>query len=393
MTVLRSFRYYNYRLHFTGQFVSLVGTWMQRVAISWLVYQVTGSAFLLGLITFLSLIPSLILSPYVGSFVDRHNAYKLVKITQFALMLQTGAMALLVWFKIYSMPWICFLSLMQGVITAFDTTSRQSMMGYLIPDRNDLPNAIALNSTAFNMARLVGPALAGVVLSTWGQDVCFLLNFVSFFAVLGCLHFMKLNVPEIVPAQQNIWVGLKEGYDYLKKTPGIASLIILLACSSLFVIPFTTMLPVIAKELFHGDATTFSWFESAGGFGALAGAIFMASLKPQQDTIKVAMISALVFAIGLTLLATSPALHAALACTMLATTGMMVQTSAINTFIQTHALPEMRGRAISYYIMAFQGILPLGSLLIGFAANKFGARLTLGVEGVLGLIIIAAYMV
>ncbi|PSK92715.1 MFS transporter [Taibaiella chishuiensis] len=393
MTMFRSFKYYNYRLHITGQFVSLIGTWMQRVAISWLVYRITGSAFLLGLVSFLSLIPSLVLSPYAGSFVDRHNKYRVVKATQLALMIQAGAMALLVWLKWYSIPAICLLSLAQGIIAAFDNTGRQSMMAEIVPEKEDLPNAIALNSSVFNAARLIGPAIAGVTLSTIGEEACFLINFLSFIVVLVCLFYMKLDKKTSEPHEQDVWSELRDGYQYLKAEPDQSSLIVLLACSSLVVIPFTTLLPVIAKQVFNGNAETFSWFESAGGLGAMAGAIYMAALKPGRNIAHITIVASFLFAIGLILLAFSPTLVIALICTMLATIGMMIQTSSINTYLQTHSLPEMRGRTVSYYLMAFQGMLPVGSLLVGFMAERWGLEYTLAFEGVAGIILIAAYQV
>ncbi len=393
MTMFRSFKYYNYRLHITGQFVSLIGTWMQRVAISWLVYRVTGSAFLLGLVSFLSLIPSLVLSPYAGSFVDRHNKYQVVKATQLALMIQAGAMALLVWLQWYSIPAICLLSLIQGIIAAFDNTGRQAMMAEIVPEKEDLPNAIALNSSVFNAARLIGPAIAGVTLSTIGEEACFLINFLSFIVVLVCLFYMKLDKSTTVPHEQDVWSELRDGYQYLKTEPDQSSLIVLLACSSLMVIPFTTLLPVIAKQVFNGNAETFSWFESAGGLGAMAGAIYMAALKPGRNIAHITIVASFLFAIGLILLAFSPTLVIALICTMLATIGMMIQTSSINTYLQTHSLPEMRGRTVSYYLMAFQGMLPVGSLLVGFMAERWGLEYTLAFEGVAGIVLIAAYQV
>jgi len=283
MSIFRSLRHYNYRLFFTGQAISLIGTWMQRVAISWLVYRLTGSAFLLGLITFLSLIPSLVLAPYAGSYVDRHNKYKILVITQVILMLQAGALALMIWFKVYDMFWIAALSLVQGLVNAFDVTARQSLMVNLIDDKEDLPNAIALNSSMFNAARLIGPALAGVILSTLGEDICFLINFVSFIAVLGCMVMMKLKLTEHKKSAENIWIDLKKGYDYLKASPDLASMVLMMAASSLLVIPFTTLLPVFAKDIFNGNATTFGWFESAAGFGAFFGAIYMATLRAGQN--------------------------------------------------------------------------------------------------------------
>lgn len=392
MSIFRSLKHYNYRLFFTGQAISLIGTWMQRVAISWLVYRLTGSAFLLGLITFLSLIPSLILAPYAGSYVDRHNKYKILIITQVILMLQAGALAVMIWFKVYDMFWIAALSLVQGLVNAFDVTARQSLMVNLIDDKEDLPNAIALNSSMFNAARLIGPALAGVILSTLGEDICFLINFVSFIAVLACMVMMKLKITEQAKSKENIWIDLKKGYDYLKSSPDLASMVLMMAGSSLLVIPFTTLLPVFAKDIFNGDATTFGWFESAAGFGAFFGAIYMATLKVNQNLQKIVIFSGVLLSASVIALALAPSLLLALICTGLAALGLMAQNSSINTYLQTHAEDNMRGRTLSYYIMAYQGVLPIGSLLMGYLAHQFGTQVIVAFEGIAGLIIVAAFL-
>ncbi|WP_129716279.1 MFS transporter [Pedobacter sp. SYP-B3415] len=389
--MFRSFKYYNYRLHFSGQALSLIGTWMQRVAISWLVYRVTGSAFMLGLVSFLGLIPSLILAPFAGAFADRNNKYKIVLWCQVAFMAQAGMLALLTFSGNYNMVLISILSLLQGIISTFETTGRQSLVAELVDDREDLPNALALNSSAFNAARLLGPALAGIVLSTFGENACFLINFLSFIPVITCLLFMKLRpyMPQVTTG--NAWEGLKEGFHYLERTRDISSLIVVLALSSLLVIPFSTLLPVFAKDIFHGDATTFSWFESAGGLGALIGAVYMARLKGAKNLPVIVIGANVIFALGVIFLSFSPSVWLALIFTSLACTGLMTQNAAINTYIQTHAAPEMRGRAISYYIMAFQGVLPVGTLLIATAAHFIGTQATVLFEGLTGLLIIGLY--
>lgn len=393
MSIFRSLKHYNFRLHFIGQSISLIGTWMQRVAISWLVYRITGSALLLGLVTFLSLIPSLVLSPFVGTFIDRHNKFLMVKITQIALMVQAGVLAAMVWLNYYNMAWIAVLSLIQGVINAFDTTARQSMMIDLVDDQEDLPNAIALNSSVFNVARLIGPAFAGIILSSFGEDVCFLINFLSFIAVICCLAMMKMNITVQEKSAENIWIDLRKGYDYLKESPDLLSLILVLGASSLLVIPFATMLPVFAKDIFHGDATTFSWFESAAGFGALIGAVYMAMLRPGKDLNTLTIVSGTIFAVSLIGLSVSSTLFFALVATALSGAGLMVQNSAINTYIQMHASSAMRARTLSYYIMAYQGILPIGSLLIGFLAHAMGVNMVVFLEGIAGILIVFAFMV
>lgn len=392
MYIFRAFKHRNYRLHFTGQAISLMGTWMQRIAVSWLVYRLTESALVLGLVSFVSLIPSLILSPFIGSFVDRHHKYRIVLITQFGLMLQAGALALLVFVGYYNVWWIGVLSFVQGVINTFDVTARQSLMVELVEDKEDLPNAIALNSSAFNAARMLGPAVGGILLSTYGEAVCFTVNFISFIAVIGSLLSMRLVQKPIVAKQESTWQGLKEGYRYLRQSPHLSSLILLLAASSLFIIPYTTLLPVIAREMFDGDATTFSWFESSAGLGAMAGAVYMATMRAGTNLRFRVMKASGLFAFGILLLSFATWLPLALLCIMFASMGMMVQNSSINTYIQTHAMPAFRARAISYYIMAFQGIFPIGSLFIGALAQRLGIHYTLIIQGTAGAIIVITFI-
>ncbi|MFC3197776.1 MFS transporter [Parapedobacter deserti] len=393
MSLFRALKHRNYRLHFTGQAISLMGTWMQRIAVSWLVYRLTESALILGLVSFVALIPSLILSPLIGSFVDRHQKYRIVLTTQFGLMLQAGALTLMVFLGHHSIWWIGVLSFIQGVISTVDVTARQSLMVELLDDKADLPNAIALNSSAFNAARMLGPAVGGVLLSNYGEAVCFGVNFVSFFAVIGSLLSMRLTNKPLSAKQESTWKGLKEGFNYLRHSPHLLSLILLLAASSLVIIPYTTLLPVIAREMFNGDATTFSWFESAAGLGAMAGAIYMARTQVGTNLRFRVMKASGLFASGILILSFASWLPLALLSVLLAAMGMMVQNSSINTYIQTHAMPAYRARAISYYIMAFQGVFPLGSLFIGALAETWDIHYTLLFQGIAGVLITLSFVI
>lgn len=393
MYIFRALDHRNYRLHFIGQTISLLGTWMQRIAVSWLVYRLTDSAFLLGLVVFISLIPSLILSPFIGSYVDKHEKYNVLVLTQIGLMIQAGVLALMVWSGHYTVVWIAVLSFIQGVINAFDVTARQSLMVDLVEEKADLANAIALNSSAFNAARLVGPAIGGILLATYGEVACFMANFLSFFAVIGTLLMIRLKPSKRTISKQSNWEGLMDGFRYLRRSSHLSSLIILLTMSSLLVIPFTTLLPVVAREMFAGDATTFSWFESVTGLGAMLGAVYMARLKGGINMRFRVIAAATVFGLGLLVLSQAQSIPLALICTMMAATGMMIQNSSINTYIQTHAMTAYRARAISYYIMAFQGIYPIGSLLIGASVQAIGIRTTLLLQGVAGLIIAFCFLV
>jgi MFS family permease len=385
MTVFRSLKSRNFKLFFYGQSISLIGTWMQKTAVSWLVYQITGSALLLGVVGFVSLIPSLVLSPYAGSLVDRHDRYRIMVITQIISMAQAGALAAVIFFGFNNILVIIGLSLLQGIINAFDVTCRQSLMVEMVNDKDDLPNAIALNSTMTNFARIAGPAVAGIILSTFGTDVCFIGNFLSYIPVLICLFMMNIHTPVIAKPLKSIWVELHEGFKYVSGDKELSSVIMMIGISSLFVMPFNTLMPIFAKDLFHGDAKTFSWFESAAGLGSIVSAIYLANLKNSNTLMKLIMIAGGILGFSLLLLSYAPQLPIALFFMTLAGVGMMGQSSAINTYIQTHAIPEMRGRAISYYIMAYQGLIPVGSLLIGWLANLMGPRPAVLIEGFIGL--------
>jgi MFS family permease len=392
MNIFRSLKYRNFKLFFYGQSISLVGTWMQKTAVSWLVYRLTGSALLLGLVGFVSLIPSLILSPYAGSLIDRHNRYKILLITQVVSMIQAGVLAALIYFQYYNITFIVLLSLIQGVINAFDVTCRQSLMVEMVEDKNDLPNAIALNSTMTNLARIVGPALAGIILSTFGEDFCFIGNFISYVPVLICLLMMKLNLVVSARSQKSIWLELEEGFKYVSGDKDLSSMIIMIGISSLFVIPFNTLMPIFAKDLFSGNASTFSWFESAAGLGSVISAMYLANLQSSKTLMKITIIASAVFGVSLVFLSYSAILPLALMFMTFSGLGMMAQTSSINTYIQTHAIPEMRGRAISYYIMAYQGMIPIGSLMIGWTAHVFGPRLAVCIAGLIGLLATSMFM-
>jgi len=392
MSIFRSLKYRNFKLFFYGQSISLIGTWMQKTAVSWLVYRLTGSALLLGLVGFVSLIPSLVLSPFAGSLIDRYDRYKILVITQVVSMLQAGALAALIFFEFYNIPIIIALSLVQGIINAFDVTCRQSLMVEMVDNKEDLPNAIALNSTMTNLARIAGPALAGILLSTFGEDFCFIGNFLSYIPVLMCLFMMRLNLSIIEPSQKSIWVELEEGFRYVTADKDLSSMIILIGISSLFVIPFNTLMPIFAKDIFNGTAKTFSWFESAAGLGSVASALYMANLKSSSFLVKITIVASLIFGASLIFLSFSGTLALALFFMTITGVGMMAQTSSINTYIQTHSIPEMRGRAISYFVMAYQGMIPIGSLFIGWTANAFGPRMALTIAGGIGLLATAGFM-
>ena len=384
---LKALHYYNFRLYFSGQAISLIGTWMQRIAVNWLVYTITHSAFTLGLVAFAGQIPMLVLSPYAGAFVDRHSRYRTLLITQIASMVQAGLLALIVLIGFYNIPLIIFLSVVLGVINAFDTPARQSLMIVLVENKTDLPNAIALNSSMVTLARLVGPALAGILLSSFGEGICFLVNFLSFIAVIFSLWMMKIKIPERKKLTEPIWKNLREGFVYMKRHRGISSAIGLMALTSLVVMPYSNLFPVFAQTVFKGNVTTFSWLNSISGLGALFGAIYMTTIKPGKNLLRLIVMSSLLLSVSLMFFAYSHSLWAALLIIMVGEAGMLAQIAATNTYIQTNVEEHMRGRVISYYVMAFQGMQPIGSLLIGWSAHAGSAPATVFLEGLAGVII------
>ncbi len=389
---LKALHYYNFRLYFIGQALSLIGTWMQRIAVSWLVYSLTHSAFMLGLVAFAGSIPVLLLSPYAGAFVDRHSRYHTLLVTQIASMLQAGIFAWVVYMDTYDVTMITILSAVLGIINAFDTPSRQSFMIVLVKDKKLLPNAIALNSSMVTLARLAGPAAAGILLTAYGEDICFFVNFLSFFAVIASLLLMRIKTPPKKKNEEHIWKGLAAGYHYLRRDAGLRSAILLMAVTSLVVMPFINLLPIYAKDIFKGNISTFSWLNSMSGLGAFAGALFIATRKPATNFLKVIAIAGLLFSASLILFAYSTNLPLSLALIMTGEAGMLTQIAATNTYVQTHVAEDMRGRVVSYYVMAFQGMQPIGSLVIGAVAQKTGAPYTMLLEGLIGLIAIVLFI-
>jgi MFS family permease len=365
---------------------------MQRIAVSWLVYNMTHSAFMLGLVAFAGQIPVLLLSPYAGAFVDRHSRYRTLLVTQIASMVQAGLLALLVWKGHDSIVGIIFLSVLLGIINAFDTPSRQSFMIVLVQDKEYLPNAIALNSSMVTLARLLGPAAGGILLSTYGEDVCFLINFLSFIAVIGSLLIMRIKVPVRKKNDEPIWKGLQEGYTYLKGNLGLRSAIMLMAVTSLLVMPYSNLYPVFAKSIFKGNVTTFSWLNSISGLGALMGAVFMANLRPGRNLLKIIAYSSLLLAVSLMLFSYTTKLPLALFFIMSGEAGMLSQIAATNTYVQTNVDEHMRGRVVSYYVMAFQGMQPVGSLVIGWLAHITSAPLAVLMEGTAGAIAVVLFI-
>ncbi len=392
INTFKAFHSRNYRLYFSGQSVSLIGTWMQRTAIYWLIYSQTHSAFMLGLAVFATQFPSFLFSPLGGVVSDNYNRYRVLLITQCASLVQATILTVLVMCTKYTVGEIFACTVVLGTINAFDVPARQSLITKMVDHKEDLPNAIALNSSMANLARLIGPAISGIVLEKFGAGNCFLINALSFLAVIVSILLMRF--PKYSPHHQSKKVihEFKEGLIYLKKTPSIGLVILMLGCVSLLVLPFVTLLPVYAKVIFKGNAATFGFLNSAIGLGAIGGAIFLASLKRGTQLNRILFVNLFIFGAGLILFSHMTNLPVALLFAMVTGFGMMSQTTISNTIIQTNVSGPMRGRVISFFAMAYFGMQPLGGLLVGFISQYVGAPDTLLGEGIAALIIGVSFL-
>lgn len=364
---------------------------MQRTAIYWIIYMQTHSAFILGLSVFATQFPSFLFSLIGGTIADRYDRFKVLLLTQIVSMIQAVALALIVIFTDYSVVELLSLSVILGIVNAFDVPARQSLVHFMVEHKEDVGNAIALNSSMVNLARLIGPAVAGIVLETLGAGVCFILNALSFIAVIASLLLMRL--PAYIPQAhtQKMLRDLKDGLHYLKSTPSLGVLVLLLALVSLSVLPYATLFPIIAKETLGGDASTYGYLNSFIGIGAFCGAILLASLKDNSHHRKLLVVATTLFGLGLLLFSLSHTLVFAFFFAALTGFGMMMHITTINTLLQTTSNSEMRGRVISYFAMAFFGMQPIGALLIGTISHYIGAEKTLFLEGCVALLIIAIF--
>ncbi len=391
--IFRSLRYRNYRLFFSGQSLSLIGTWVQRIAIPWLVYRLTDSAFLLGFVGFAGQIPTFILAPFAGVLTDRLNRYHIMIVSQILSMIQALALALLFFTNTIEVWNVLLLSVIQGCINAFDTPARQSFVIEMVEDKNDIGNAVALNSSMFNGARLVGPSIAGVLIASLGEGACFLINGISYIFVVISLLLMKVKPQEKKKTKDtNIIKEFKEGFTYTFGFPPIRSIIILLTLISLMGMPFSVLMPIFAKDIFHGGSHIFGFLMGASGVGALIGAAYLASRKSVVGLEKIIPLAAVVFGLGLVSFSLSSSFPLSIILMIITGVGMMMQTACSNTILQTISDNDKRGRVMSFYTMAFMGTAPIGSFLAGSMASMIGAPATLligGIACVIGALVFA----
>ncbi len=379
---LRALRSRNYQLFFGGQGVSLMGTWMQQTAMSWLVYRLTGSAMILGLIGFTSQIPMFVFSPIAGVYADRLNRYRMVIATQFCAMLQALALAFLALTGLIEVWHLFILSFLLGLINSFDMPIRQSFVVEMLESKADLGNAIALNSFLFNGARLLGPSVAGVLIGMTSEGTCFLINGISFLAVLLALLAMKIKLRVVSRARDSIINDLKGGFTYVRNFMPIRYILFNLALMSFVGMPYAVLMPVFAKDILKGGPETLGFLMASSGLGAIAGALFLASRKTVLGLGRLIVIGSSMFGAGLICFAMSKSILLSMVMLTFTGFGMMVQMVASNTIIQTIVDDEMRGRVMSFYAMSFAGTMPFGSLYAGSVASFIGAPWTLIISGI-----------
>ena len=380
--IVRSLHYRNYRLFFYGQSISLIGTWIQRITVPWLVYRLTGSVFLLGLVGFAGQIPTFLVSPFAGVLIDRWNRHKILVITQILALIQALVLALLFYEKSISVWHIAILSVFLGIINAFDMPARQSFVVDMIEKKEDLGNAIALNSSMVNSARLIGPSIAGILISLTGEGMCFMINAISYVFVIAFLLMMKITPRKIEVQDTNAFQKFKEGFTYTFGSLPIRYIILLLALVSLMGMPYTVLMPVFAKTILHGGSHTFGFLMGATGVGALMGAVYMASRRSAAGLEKFIPWFAGIFGLGLILFSLSTNFILSMFLLLITGFGMLMQMTSSNTILQTIVDDDKRGRVMSFYTMAFMGTAPFGSLLAGALASKVGAPNTLFIGGV-----------
>jgi len=385
----RAFRSTDYTLYLTGRAISQFGTIMQQTAVVWLIYTLTHSEFITGVAAFAELFPAFLFSILGGIAADRYSRYKIVNITQITSMIQAILLAVLILSHHYVVWEMLVLSVMLGIINAFDVPARQSMIHDVVHDEADLPSGISLSASTASLATLLGPALAGIIIESFGAGICFLINAASFGGVILALAFMK-QPKNSKPRNTNkkVFTDLAEGFIYIRRTPSIGLIILMVGITGLFVMPFSkTLLPVFAKVVFNGNAKTFGNITSFIGAGSFLGTIVIASLKKNASLRKVLLGFSIIMGISLICFSEIRVFPIAMIIAVFIGFGTVAQFTTSNIIVQSESLPRMRGRAISILLMAMNGTVPLGSLIVGAVAEKIGAPNTTLFEGILGLII------
>jgi MFS family permease len=381
--LLRALRHRNYRLFFSGQSVSLIGTWITRIATSWLVYRLTGSALLLGIVGFCGQIPTLLLAPFSGVLVDRSNRHRILVATQVLSMLQSLALAVLALAGIITVAEILVLQVAQGIINAFDTPARQAFVIEMVEEREDLPNAIALNSSMVTGSRILGPTIGGILIAAFGEGWCFMVDAISYIAVIASLLAMRLADGGANSRRRGSALEeLREGVRYVSGFVPARTVLLLLALVSTMGMPYVVLMPAVASGILHGGPHTLGFLMTASGAGALAGAMYLAARPSVLGLGRAIAIATMTFGVGLAAFSFSHTLWLSLVLLPIAGGGFMVQTASTNTILQTIVDERLRGRVMAFYAMAFLGTAPIGSLVAGVVASRIGVPMTIFFGGV-----------
>ena len=377
----RALQHRNYRLFFSGQTVSLVGTWITRIATSRLVYRLSGSVFLLGVVGFFGQIPTLVLAPFAGVLVDRWDRHRILVVTQFLSMLQSVALAVLTFAGIITVADVLILQVVQGVINAFDTPARQAFVVEMVEDRADLPNAIALNSSMVNASRIIGPSVGGLIIAAVGEGWCFTIDAVSYVAVIASLMAMRIVRLDRTRPETRVWEELRHGFSYVVHFSPVRESLLLLALVGTMGMPYQVLMPAIASRVLHGGPHTLGYLMTAAGVGALGGALYLASRKSVLGLGRAMVVATITFGAGLVAFSFSRSVWLSLLLLPFVGGGMMVEMASTNTILQTIVDDNLRGRVMAFYTMAFLGTAPLGSLLAGFVADHIGPMKTILLGG------------
>jgi MFS family permease len=375
--ITRALRHRNYRLFFGGQSISLIGTWITRIATSWLVYRLTGSELLLGVVGFCSQIPLLILAPFAGVLVDRWDRHRILVITQILSALQSAALAVLALMNIITVAEIIVLQLLQGVINSFDTPARQAFVVEMVGDHEDLPNAIALNSSMINASRIIGPSIGGILIATLGEGWCFGVDAISYIAVIISLLVMRLSTSRKAAIDTHMLEELGTGWTYVAGFPPVRVLLLSVALVGMVGMQYATLMPVIASKVLHGGPHTLGILMTASGIGALAGTLYLASRHTVVGLGKVIVASSIGLSLGLAAFSFSRSLWLSILILPIVGAGLMLQAAASNTILQTVVDERLRGRVMAFYAVAIMGTQPIGSLLAGVAAERVGSEMTI----------------
>ena len=391
--IFRSLRYKNFRLFFSGQIISLIGTWMQTIAMSWLVYRMTNSPLILGMIAFSSQIFAFFLSPFIGVFVDRYNRHRMLIITQSLSMLQAFVLFFLASNSLVSVGLIIALSMFLGIVNAFDIPTRQSFIVEMVENKKDLGNAIALNSFIFNAARLVGPSVAGILIAITGESICFLINGLSYIAVIWALTRMQVKKHKGTAQRGDVLKDFKEGFSYTFGFLPIKAILFLTALASLTGMSYAVLMPVFAVDVFGGGPQIYGLLMAAIGIGAIAGTLYLASHKSVSHLANKIPAASAIFGASLIVFSFSHTFWFSLLILLVSGFSMMIQLASSNTVVQTIVEDSKRGRVMSFYTMCFMGVAPFGGLLSGYLANIIGAPFTLisgGFFSIVGALLFAA---